>query len=281
MNTLGKTALGMAAVRAAESKREDRLFDDPYAQLFLDAMPFRLANGGDGTPSSDTKTASVGTLFASHATIRTRFFDEYLLGSGCRQIVLLAAGLDTRAFRLAWPSETRLFELDLPNVLEFKETVLAGHEAVCERVTLPVDLRDNWPAYLATAGFDPAEPTTWLAEGLLIYLSTEEATDLLTAICDLSAPTSRLAFERSDGPLATQARATPSMAEFTKLWKSSPGQDFSPWLTAHGWQVEIHRDVTYGRPATGNGFLTAQFGPKPERDSTNQWDRQQRHSQRK
>jgi methyltransferase (TIGR00027 family) len=204
--------------------------------------------------------------------IRTRFFDDHLLGAaaaGCRQVVLLAAGLDTRAFRLAWPGGVRLFELDLPEVLEFKERVLAARLAVprCERVVLTVDLREHWPAALTRSGFQPTEPTAWLAEGLLIYLSAGEATSLLTAVGELSAPASRLAFEHStiaQSPLLARARSMPAMDRYTKLWKGGLGADGPGWLARHGWRVQVHHRADlaarYGRslPAsTAGSFVTA------------------------
>jgi methyltransferase (TIGR00027 family) len=259
MDRLTMTAMGMAAVRAAESSRADRLFDDPYAQLFLDALPGAFA------PQFTTGTESLGAMFAAHGAIRTRFFDDYLAGSGCHQVVLLAAGLDTRAFRLAWSQPVRLYELDLPDVFATKEAVLAEHEPKCERIALPADLREHWQVTLIEAGFTPAKPTAWLAEGLLIYLSPDETIGLLTAVSELSAGGSTLAFEHSaDSPLVAQASATPSMAEFTKMWKSSPGQDVLGWLTAHGWRAEVHQDINYGRTGFSGEFVTAEFVPIPD-----------------
>ncbi len=127
----GKTALGLAVVRARESLREDRLFNDPYAQAFVDAAPGAFP--GEPTSAGDLAAlgplASLGAVFCFHAVLRTRFFDDYLRTAtvaGCRQVVLLAAGLDSRAFRLPWPDDVRVFELDLPEVLAFKEAELAA-----------------------------------------------------------------------------------------------------------------------------------------------------------
>lgn len=194
---VGKTALGVAAVRAAESRRADRLFDDPYAEAFLAAAPGAFdieQRAGAG------EMASWGAAFSSHAVTRTRFFDDYLLAAtagGIGQVVLLAAGLDTRAFRLPWPDDVRLFELDLPDVLAFKERVLVERSAVagCERTAIAVDLRTNWAVPLRRAGLATAEATAWLAEGLLIYLSESEAVTLLDRVGALSAAGSRVAFE--------------------------------------------------------------------------------------
>jgi methyltransferase (TIGR00027 family) len=252
---VGRTALGVARARARESRRPDRLFDDPYAAAFVDAVGEPAGTSGSGR-----------ARLAFHAVIRTRFYDDYLLTAGCRQVVLLAAGLDTRAFRLRWPGGTRLFELDLPEVLAFKEKVLAEHGAVprCERVVIGADLRTDWAGRLTGGAFDPAEPTAWLAEGLIVYLTAEEATTLLGAVGRLSAPGSRLAFERGDAP---RARMGPGAEPYTSLWKDGLGPDAADLLARDGWRPESHdlADVaaSYGRPVSSesrSGFLTATYG---------------------
>lgn len=249
MDGVGGTALGMARVRAAESLRPDRLFDDPYAAALSGEQQV-----------TDTQASAL----AFHGVIRTRFYDEYLLAAGCRQVVLLAAGLDTRAFRLPWPDGVRLFELDLPEVLAYKEEILTAQPA-CDRTVLAIDLREDWPTALVGAGFDPAEPTAWLAEGLLIYLTAEEAGQLLTSVGDLSAPGSQIAFERNNTG-AARATDSPGMRRYTSLWKGGLGQDAAEWLTAHGWRPETHDLTTlaasYGRTApekSRSGFVTAKY----------------------
>jgi methyltransferase (TIGR00027 family) len=257
-----KTALGAARTRAEESRRPDRIFEDPFAELFL-------AAAGPALP--DRPTEGVGALLALHVTIRTRFYDGYLDGAGCRQVVLVAAGLDARAYRLAWPPGVRLFEIDLPEVLTFKDGVLSEHgaEPRCERVPLVADLRGEWPAALVAAGFRPEEPTAWLVEGLFIYFSAEEAAGLLTAVSGLSAPGSRLAFEHGDmarSPLIARVRDLPTMSQFAAMLKGGLGAEAPNWLERHGWQVEIHKfaDVaaSAGRPipdTSYGGFITAVF----------------------
>lgn len=253
-----------------ESRRPDPLFDDPYAQAFVAAAPGAFPE--DQQRATSGGLARLGAVFFFHGVIRTRRFDDYLLAAttaGCRQVVLLAAGLDTRAFRLTWPDGVRLFELDLPQVLAFKEEVLAAQHAVprCQRVVLPADLRQDWSAVLTTAGFQPAQPTAWLAEGLLIYLSADQAARLLTAVGELSAPTSQLAFEHgniADTSLLAQAHAIPAMDQYTSLWKGGLGANPPDWLSRHGWQIHTHDRAalaaSYGRaaPASSNGgFVTA------------------------
>jgi methyltransferase (TIGR00027 family) len=271
---VGKTALGVARVRALESQRADRLFDDPYAQAFLDAAPgaFPEERAVRERPAAHGPLASLGAAFSAHAVIRTRFYDDFLTAAtaaGSRQVVLLAAGLDTRAFRLAWPAGTRVFELDLPGVLAFKKAVLDAHGAVprCERVTVPADLREDWPAQLAAAGFGPAEPSTWLAEGLIIYLTAGEAERLLSLAGDLSVPGGRLAFEHDPAGLDTMtatARQIPAMRKYTALWKGGLG-DPPRWLADHGWRPEFHGLAALGRSyrrpvpdSARSGFLTAE-----------------------
>jgi methyltransferase (TIGR00027 family) len=256
---VGRTALGVARIRAHESTRPDRLFDDPHAAAFHAAFPDAFPPQGPGR---------VGAMFAFHVVIRTRFYDDYLRAAcaeGCRQVVLLAAGLDTRAFRLDWPDGLRLFELDLPEVLAFKDDVLTASPS-CARTALPVDLRENWPARLTEAGFDPSLPTAWLAEGLLVYLTAEEADLLLTRAGALSAPGSRISFERTaaDAPARALAKTTPSMRPYAALWKGGLGQDPADWLGEHGWRAWTDNLGTlaaeYGRPIpreAQSGFVTA------------------------
>lgn len=268
LSSLGQTAVEVAIVRARESERPDRLFEDPYAAAFVAALGATLA---DEAADAQTPEAARAAL-ALQIAIRTRFFDDQLIDAcsiGCRQVVLLAAGLDTRAFRLAWPPGVRLFELDLPDVVSFKDAVLAERGAVprCGRVSLPVDLRGDWPAALVDAGFDRRQPTAWLAEGLLIYLTAEEATRLLESIVALSAPGSQLVCERAnfaDPVLLEQANALLGMDHFSALWKGGLGHDAADWLRSHGWEVYAH-DLApvaagYGRPADDDlkgGFLTS------------------------
>jgi methyltransferase (TIGR00027 family) len=271
---VGVTSLGVAMVRAHESERPDRLFDDPLAAAFVAAAP-------DAFPEARQRQTgeqkSVGAAFGVHTIIRTRFYDDYLLAAcatGIRQVVLLAAGLDARAFRLAWPDGTHVFEVDLPEVLAFKESVLTARQASprCARTVVPVDLRDDWPAALRAAGFDTTRPTAWLIEGLLIYLSHDEADRLLTAVDTLSAATSQVSFEHATpatADLLNRARTTPSMAKYASLWRGGLSVDSADWLRAHRWTPTRHNltDLAerYGRPTkttAASGFLTAVRTPR-------------------
>jgi methyltransferase (TIGR00027 family) len=179
--TLGLTARWTAGVRAKESLREDRLFHDPWAAALA---------GSEGEEWVEHRSGDNGNSIA----LRTRFFDDFLLRTTSnpetRQVVLMAAGLDTRAFRLTWPAQTRLFELDQPQVLEEKERVLTAAQAqpTCERKTITADLTASWRERLLKAGFDSLHPSVWLLEGLLFYLPQETVTRILEEITSLAIP---------------------------------------------------------------------------------------------
>ena len=267
---VGRTAVGMALVRAGESSRPDALFDDPLAAAFVAAAPDAFAE--EEADADAEVLGSLGAVFAFYAVIRTRFYDDYLRDAattGRRQVLLLAAGLDTRAFRLPWPSGVRVWELDLPDVLAFKERVLRerGAQPHCDRRPLVADLRGDWPTGLVSAGFDPGAPTAWLIEGLLTYLHPDEAAQLLRGVTELSAAGSRVAFEQDAGSssaLLARARSIPTMARCTSMFHGGLGDEAVGWLTDHGWDVETHDPLevaaAYGRavPAdTSGGFITA------------------------
>ena len=270
MRGVEKTALWVAMVRAHESTRPDRLFDDPYARAFVEAEPveFPEAPVDEAELAALGPLASLGARFYVSGVIRTRFFDDYLIAAGCPQVVLLAAGLDTRAFRLAWPEGTRLFEIDLPEVIEFKNSVLDSRAAVprCDRVAVAADLREDWAGSLTAAGFDDRVPAAWLAEGIMLYLTGGQARRLLTTVTALAEPGSQISFEHSPAAMAAllaQARFRPMTEYGSEQWKGGMGGKAPHWLDAHGWRTEI-RELTalaaaYHRPLSGpasDGFLT-------------------------
>ncbi len=174
--------------------------------------------------------------------IRTRFYDEYLLTAamgGIGQVVLLAAGLDARAFRLRWPEGVRLYELDLPDVLAFNDLVLSGQAATprCRQVTVAVDLRGDWSPALCRGGFDPSQPAVRLAEGRLIYLSADEAASLLSSVGAVWVTGSRIAFEIDNpaaDPMGAQAAQVPAMRPYAQLWKGGCPTRAAGWPHAAG-----------------------------------------------
>jgi methyltransferase (TIGR00027 family) len=209
------TGLLVAAIRARESAREDRIFSDPFAD--------RLA-GERGRELLAGALASSGEQSTAQIVVRTRFWDEALLRAVARvgQVVVVAAGMDARAYRLAWPDGTVVYELDQPEVLSAKAERLAGVTPRCRRVPVAVDLADDWPSALRSAGLDPAAPTGWLLEGLLQYLG-ENAVDTLFARIDaLAAPGSVLMYEAVGKTLLE----SPSMAGLLE----SMAANGAPWL---------------------------------------------------
>jgi methyltransferase (TIGR00027 family) len=197
--SVGATATMVAAQRALSS--DEKLIDDPYAAPLVRAVGIdvyvRLVNGQipvGGDSEFDPQRMARGMA------CRTRFYDQFFLeaaNSGVGQAVILAAGLDARAYRLPWPAGTVVYEVDMPEVIEFKTLTLGdlGAEPTAERRTVAIDLRDDWAAALQEAGFDPQAPAAWSAEGLLLYLPDAAQDALFDHITALSAPRSRLAFE--------------------------------------------------------------------------------------
>lgn len=190
--SVGATALGVAMARAAESDCGCPLFIDRYAQLFVDAA---VARGWD-----PTDIAKHLPLVQGYAAARTKWFDEYFIAAGANgidQVVILAAGLDARAWRLPWVSGTVVYEIDQPQVLAFKSETLDARDAqpASRYRAVPVDLRADWPKALQEAGFDASTPTAWSAEGLLPYLPPAAQDQLFERILELSAAGSRIAAE--------------------------------------------------------------------------------------
>jgi methyltransferase (TIGR00027 family) len=197
--SVGATATMVAAQRALST--DEKLIDDPYAAPLVRAVGIdvyvRLVNGQipvGGDSEFDPQRMARGMA------CRTRFYDQFFLeaaNSGVGQAVILAAGLDARAYRLPWPAGTVVYEVDVPEVIEFKTLTLGdlGAEPTAERRTVAIDLRDDWAAALQGAGFESAAPAAWSAEGLLLYLPDAAQDALFDRITALSAPRSRLAFE--------------------------------------------------------------------------------------
>ncbi len=243
--SVGATALGVAMARAAESDCDCPLFTDRYAQTFIDAA---IKRGWDSSA-----IAGRVPIIKDYAAVRTKWFDEYFIAAGANgidQTVILAAGLDARAWRLPWVTGSRVYEIDQPQVLAFKADTLAARGARSKEryQAVPVDLRADWPTALREAGFDPSTPTAWSAEGLLPYLTAAGQDLLFERIVELSAPGSRVAVEA-----LSPSAFDPDYLERGRQYLSGTHDDTAPhvhdllfmevrtdlrpWLTERGWAV--------------------------------------------
>jgi methyltransferase (TIGR00027 family) len=264
--SVGSTALGVAAARAAETESEHPLIRDPFARVFVDAAgkgmwsvmadPTLLAELTGVDPDLRTRMQVMVDFMA----VRTAFFDEFFLGaanSGVRQVVILAAGLDARAWRLAWPDGTTVYELDQPKVLEFKSTTLQQHGArpSANLVSVPIDLRQDWPTALRDAGFDSSQPTAISAEGLLRYLPAAGQDLLVERVHELSSAGSwfaanapganflnpdQVARQREQTARLRAAAASVLKAEIPDeedLWYAEERTDVAAWLRHQGWDA--------------------------------------------
>jgi methyltransferase (TIGR00027 family) len=268
--SVGATALGVAAARAADTESESPLINDPFARVFLDAVGDGIWNWFAATElppevieaEPDVPLRMQG--MRDYISSRTAFFDQFLLqanNAGVRQVVILAAGLDARAWRLPWLGGTTVYELDQPRVLEFKVSTLQqrGARPRSNLVDVAVDLRQDWPAALQEAGFDVSVPSTWTAEGLLQFLPAAAQDLLFEGIQTLSAPGSRIAVEALapdfNNP-ETRARQRSLMQhyralaarlgrderdfpDFEELWYFEDRTDVGEWLRDHGWKVSV------------------------------------------
>lgn len=255
-SSVGATATMVAASRAVASQGPNPLLDDKFADPLVRAVgldPFIRIIDGDVDFADDPLMNRKAR--AEQMTVRTRFFDDFFINAtedGVRQAVILASGLDTRAYRLPWPAGTVVYEIDQPQVIAFKTNTLAGLGAAptAERRTVAIDLREDWPAALRESGFDVSQPTAWSAEGLLPYLPPEAQDRLFDNITSLSAPGSRLATEHVPDPNAfTDER----LQRITERWRSA-GFDLDAgelfyrgersvvvdYLSEHGWDVTAH-----------------------------------------
>jgi methyltransferase (TIGR00027 family) len=264
--SVGSTALGVAAARAAETESENPLIRDPFARVFLDAVgdgmwslyadPAKLAQASEIDPQVQARAQMLVDFMAT----RTAFFDEFFLGaadSGVRQVVILAAGLDARAWRLPWPDGTVVYELDQPKVLEFKTATLQRHGATltARLVNVPIDLRQDWPEALQEAGFEPSRPSAWSAEGLVRYLPAQAQDLLFERVDALSAPGSWLAAnvpgegfidpdlvqrqrEEMQRMRAVAAQVTDAeMPAVEDLWYAEERTPLPEWLRERGWEA--------------------------------------------
>ncbi|MGZ4524884.1 MAG: class I SAM-dependent methyltransferase [Mycobacterium sp.] len=264
--SVGATALGVAAARAAETESENPLINDPFARVFVDAAgagmwsiyadPALLAKAIEVEPELQARIQ----LMIDFMATRTAFFDEFFFGAadaGVRQVVILAAGLDARTWRLPWPDGTVVYELDQPKVLDFKAETLRNHgaEPAARLVNVPIDLRQDWPKALQEAGFDPSRPAVFSAEGLVRYLPAQAQDLLFERIHSLSAHGSWLASnvpgagftdpalvqrQRDDMKRMRAAAAKlvdAEITDFDDLWYPEERTPVDTWLREHGWDV--------------------------------------------
>jgi methyltransferase (TIGR00027 family) len=266
--SVGSTALFVATARALEAQKAQPLVVDQFAEVFCRAVGGPAADVLDGKlPEHQLKTTDFGDSFVNFQAARTHYFDEYFrraAAAGIRQVVILAAGLDSRAYRLSWPGGTTIFEVDQPQVLQFKREVLARHgdQPKAERREVAVDLRDDWPQALRDNGFDAEQPSAWIAEGLMIYLPAEAQNQLYTGIDALAAPGSHVAVE--DGaPMGSDEFAAAVEEErnaddgrlFFQLVYNERYAPADQWFGDRGWTADPTPLADYlrhvGRPVPG------------------------------
>jgi methyltransferase (TIGR00027 family) len=266
--SVGSTAVLVAAARASETDRPDALIRDPYARILVEGAGtgmwehFLDASISDRLTEADPEAVAMFTHMLNYQAVRTHFFDAFFTeatAAGIRQIVILASGLDSRAYRLDWPAGTHVYEIDQPLVLDYKAKKLAEHgvRPVAERHEVPVDLRQDWPAALKEQGFDPSLPTAWLAEGLLMYLPADAQDRLFDLLTELSAPGSRVSAETM-GHHSEERRAQ-ARERFEKFadqlgiertidmqnltYNDADRADVTDWLNAHGWLATGERST--------------------------------------
>ena len=260
--SVGSTAVMVAAARAAETAKGNPLIRDPYAQILV-------AGAGTGPweyplddsivtklKEIDEEAAALFEAMVSHQAVRTHFFDAFFTEAaavGIRQIVILASGLDSRAYRLHWPPFTMVYEIDQPKVLEYKAATLAAHGVQPSALhrAVPMDLRFDWPAALLAWGFDTDQRTAWLAEGLLMYLPADAQDRLFEQVTAISAPGSRIAVEsvgsqadaggeemRERFKANSDKLGIEQTIDFQDLMYNDPDRaDVAAWLNDHGWRA--------------------------------------------
>jgi methyltransferase (TIGR00027 family) len=265
-SSVGATATMVAAQRVLSNR--EGLIDDPFAEPLVRAVGLdffiRALDGeidlGDVDPRFSMERAAQGMA------VRTRWFDKLFTdaaAAGVRQAVILAAGLDARAYRLPWPDGTVVYEVDQPEVIDFKTKTLSdlGAKPTADRRTIAIDLRNDWPKALRDNGFDSTRPTAWIAEGLLIYLPSEAQDLLFDRINELSAPGSRVATEHIPDVSMFADERSQQISERLKqyghdiemgdLIYHGKRSDVIDYLTGHGWDVSAQKTPD---AYTANGF---------------------------
>jgi methyltransferase (TIGR00027 family) len=272
-SSVGATATMVAAARAIATK--DDIIDDPFAEPLVRAVGVdfltRWANGELADVDLDVEGSPFGLAQMPAAmAARTRYFDRFFseaAAAGIRQAVILASGLDARAYRLGWPADMVVFEIDQPEVIAFKQTTLAGlgAEPTADVRAVAIDLRNDWPTALTNAGFDASKPSAWIAEGLFGYLPPEAQDRLLDAVTELGAPGSRIATEAvPNSPQVDLDAVRAKMREATEKWRDhgfdldfselgfeGERHDVGDYLDGHGWTSV---GTPMGELLAANGF---------------------------
>ena len=280
-SSVGATATMVAAARAIASAEPEPLINDPYAADLVRAVGVEFFTRlVDGEIALDGELAAGAELMIGIMAVRTKFFDDFFTSTGdagIRQAVILASGLDSRAYRLPWPEATVVYEIDQPEVIGAKTATMTqiGATPTAERRTVAVDLRDDWPATLRAAGFDPTAPSAWSAEGLLAYLPPDAQDRLFDNITALSAPGSRLATEFHPDIAANLRERGNAMSEqwrqygldldLANLWYGGERNSVIEYLSGSGWSVTAQtRPELFA--AYGRTFPTGEVAT-PQRNS--------------
>lgn len=260
---LQATARWTAAVRAGERERPDRLVDDPWAADLAGPVGMAwLAGRPEGS--------------VLPIVVRTRYFDDWLravaIEGPLRQVVLLGAGLDTRAWRLPWPGSVAVYELDRAEVLEAKAGILAdaGAEPACDRRTVAADLASEWRAALCDAGFNATVPAAWLVEGVLFYLPDAVIHGVLEIVSSLAVAGSHLGFDIVNHAVL--------VSPYTKAWIDMQAAAGAPWIGAMddpaavladlGWSASL---VQPGEPVANHGRWTLPVPPASMPELPHSW----------
>jgi methyltransferase (TIGR00027 family) len=269
--SVGITALGLAASRGVESSREDRLIDDPYARALFDAagatLPMRTRWPASGDCPTDVEALHLhGSRYIG---VRTRFYDDIVVGAAAQavgQAVLVGAGLDTRVLRLALPRGFETFELDRGPLLRFKRQTLSrlGVRPLNAVTDIATDLADDWAERLLASGFSPDAPAVWIAEGLVPYLDGDGQAALIAAMDELSAPGSVVAFDRITGGDTAELARRSGIAMDELLVEKTAGADLAELLEQRGWAAEAADVATVAeryRRDLSDPFASGDAGP--------------------
>jgi methyltransferase (TIGR00027 family) len=261
MSPVGLTARWVAANRARETEAPNRMFADPYARALAGEEGFALLAASQKAKAGEADGPD------PYLSIRTRFFDDALLRAvneaGLQQLVLLAAGMDARAFRLAWPGGVTLFEVDRQEVVEHKEAVLQslGARPTCPRVVVRADLEGDWISPLLRAGFDKDRPAAFLAEGLLMYLEAGAVLSLLGTLQRLARPGSWLGVDLVGTELLSSPYLRPfleNLEQFGCPWRFGTAEP-EQLLARHGWSATV---VVPGEPQANYGRWPYPVAPR-------------------